>query len=87
MIKRFCERFRSQMRPKNRILAYKKSLEIELWTGIRHKIPLCCILFYESVWRPSIKNQIAEYAKTMADLTNNDGVILCPDCIAKKIHN
>lgn len=59
--------------------------EIELWMGIRNKIPLCCIMFYESVWRPSIKKEIADYSKTMAKLTDNQGVILCPDCIDKKI--
>lgn len=59
--------------------------EIELWTGIRHNISLCCILFYESVWYPSIKNEIGDYAKTMSHLTNNSGVVLCPECLQKKI--
>ena len=61
--------------------------EIELWTGIRHKIPLCCIIFYESVWRLSIKNQIPEYSETMAKLTKNQGTILCPDCISDLMSN
>lgn len=56
--------------------------EIELWTGFRHNISKCCIMFYESAWRPSIKKQIPEYSKTMSKLTNNQGIILCPDCIS-----
>ena len=59
--------------------------EIEFWTGFRNKIPLCCILFYESVWYPSIKNEIADYAKTMSRLTNNSGLVLCPECLQKKL--
>jgi len=58
--------------------------EIELWTGIRNHIPKCCIMFYESAWRPSIKKQIPEYSETMSYLTNNQGIILCPDCIIKR---
>ena len=61
----------------------KRDHEIELWTGIRHKIPLCCIMFYESVWQSSIKYEIGEYSKTMTELTNNQGIILCPDCLVK----
>ena len=75
------------MRSKNRILDGKNSSEIELWTGIRYKIPLCCIIFYESVWHTSIKKQIAEYGYTMPNLTNNGGIILCPKCIIKKLQN
>ena len=59
--------------------------EIELWTGIKHKIPICCLLFYECVWYPSIKSMIDDYAKTMTKLSNNQGIILCPDCILKEI--
>ena len=59
--------------------------EIELWTGIRNEIPLCCVLFYECVWYPSTKNAIGEYAKTMTKLTNNQGIILCPDCLIRKM--
>lgn len=57
------------------------------WKGISHEIPLCCVMFFESAWTNSIKNEIADYSKTMPDLTNNQGVILCPDCISKKITN
>lgn len=61
--------------------------EIELWTGFRHKIPLCCILFYENVWFPVIRKSIAEYAKTMTELTDNQGIILCPDCLVDAVKN
>jgi len=65
----------------------KKPVDIEFWTGIRHKIPTCCIIFYETVWLPSLKNQIAEYGKAMTQLTNNEGVIMCPDCLVAKMTN
>ena len=55
--------------------------EIEFWTGIRHNIPLCCLLFYESVWYPVIRKSIDEYAETMTELTDNGGIILCPECL------
>lgn len=55
------------------------------WRGIKHDIPLCCILFFESVWTKSIKQQISEYGKTMSELTKNQGIILCPDCVIKKV--
>lgn len=64
----------------------KRNYQIELWTGIKHKIPLCCIIFYESVWRPAIKNQIDAYSKTMSKLTQNQGTILCPDCLIDQIN-
>jgi len=57
------------------------------WLGIRHKIPLCCILFYESVWDPSIRKQIAEYSEMMPKLTRNQGIILCPECVVKIIND
>jgi hypothetical protein len=54
------------------------------WKGIKHNIPLCCIFFFESGWK-SIKNEIGEYAETMDLLTNNQGIILCPDCLIENI--
>lgn len=65
----------------------KINYEIELWTGIKHKIPLCCILFYESAWRKSIKYQIPEYSQTMTKLTKNQGAILCPRCTIDQIES
>ncbi|PIW36027.1 MAG: hypothetical protein COW26_01295 [Nitrosopumilales archaeon CG15_BIG_FIL_POST_REV_8_21_14_020_33_23] len=61
--------------------------EIELWSGIRHNVPMCCILFYESAWYPVIRNLIDEYAETMTELTDNGGIILCPDCLTHTLQN
>ena len=59
--------------------------EFELFYGIKHKISLCCIIFYELVWLPSIRKQIPEYSEKMWELSNHSGILLCPDCISKKI--
>ena len=61
--------------------------EIELWHGIKHKISTCCVIFFESAWSTSIKKQIPEYSQTMSKLTNNQGVIMCPDCLINKMTN
>jgi len=50
------------------------------WKGIKHQISLCCILFFITEWQ-SIKQNIHEYGDKMSELTNNEGVILCPDCL------
>lgn len=70
---------------KTKIMGRKDTYEIELWTGIRNNVPLCCIMFYHSVWLPTIRHEIANYSKTMSILTENQGIILCPECIIKKI--
>ena len=67
------------------ILQKQDHHEIELWLGFRNKISLCCILFYESVWKPKLKNEINEYMDVMYKLTNNQGIILCPECLMKKV--
>jgi len=69
----------------SKILRPKKEYEIELWTGFENKIKECCVMFFESAWRPSIKYEIKEYGETMHKLTNNEGIILCPDCLVNKI--
>ena len=83
----FCKRFRSPLFPMYNILRPKKEYEIELWTGFKNKIKECCVLFFESAWMPSIRHEIKEYGETMHKLTNNEGIILCPDCLADKIKN
>ena len=55
-----------------------------LWRGIRYRISLCCIMFFESGW-PSIKRENGEYGELMCELTGNRGVILCPDCLARRL--
>jgi len=44
-------------------------------------------MFFESAWADNIKNEIDEYSQTMSQLTNNEGIILCPDCLVSKIDN
>ena len=54
------------------------------WKGIKYQIPLCCIFFFETEWQ-TIKQNIPEYGNKMSDLTNNTGLILCPNCIDTKL--
>ena len=55
------------------------------WKGIKYKIPVCCILFFMNEWK-MIKRFNKEYGKTMSILTDNEGVILCPNCLVKKLN-
>ena len=44
-------------------------------------------MFFETTWVNYVKYEIAEYTDTMLKLTDNEqGVILCPDCIVKKLN-
>ena len=65
----------------------RKTDHIWFWKGVEHKIPLCCIMFFETAWVNYVKNEIDEYYNTMIKLTNNQGIILCPDCLIQQIHN
>ena len=56
------------------------------WTGIKYDIPLCCIMFFETPYTDGIKKNIPEYGNSMCELTNNEGIILCPDCLIKKLN-
>lgn len=78
----------------NEIISDKKKLKIVMrkmkysyqaiiFQITRYDIPLCCQLFFHSWF--SFKQDIPEYAETMIALTNNQGIILCPDCIAKRL--
>lgn len=51
------------------------------WNGIKHGIPLCCILFFED----GGSGMEPEYGATMYTLTDNSGVILCPECVARAV--
>lgn len=43
-------------------------------------------MFFETAWTNYVKNEIDEYTDTMLQLTNSEqGIILCPDCIIKKV--
>ena len=55
------------------------------WKGIKYEISLCCILFFENEW-DSIRKNNKEYSKTMSKITNNEGIILCPNCLIKKLN-
>lgn len=48
--------------------------------GIQFGIPLCCLIWFGNV-QCTIRATIPEYASTMSKLTNNAGVILCPNCL------
>jgi len=62
---------------------YKEIRDLDFFTGVRCGVSVCCIDFYELSYLPFIKKEIPEYSETMSQLTNNAGVILCPDCITK----
>ena len=47
-----------------------------------HEVSLCCQIFFHS-WH-NFRRDIPEYGLAMISLTNNAGIILCPDCIIKK---
>jgi len=59
--------------------------DLDFFTGIRCNISPCCIDFYEISWLPFIKKEIPEYSETMWKLSEKSGVLLCPDCLSKKI--
>ena len=48
--------------------------------GFKHGLNMCCTIFFYSAWW-MIRHEIPEYGKNMHKLTNNAGVILCPDCL------
>jgi hypothetical protein len=54
------------------------------WRGIKHDIPLCCIMFYETAWQ-SIRKNNPMYGETMHKLSNNEGIIFCPECLTKNV--
>ncbi len=56
-----------------------------LYAGVEEKFPLCCIFFFQDVWSGENKKFFKEYCSTMSILTNNAGLILCPDCVTKKV--
>ena len=41
---------------------------------------LCCVDWFWNV-QSSIRSSIPEYSSTMPKLTNNQGLIICPDCV------
>jgi len=55
------------------------------WIGIKCNIPTCCILFFENEWQ-NIRKENPEYGSIMHKITNNEGIILCPNCIVKNLN-
>lgn len=47
---------------------------------------LCCVDFFWNV-QSSIRSTIPEYSETMDKLTDNQGLILCPKCLVKRLSN
>ena len=45
---------------------------------------LCCVDFYWNV-ESSIRSTIPEYSENMCHLSNNRGLILCPDCLIERL--
>ena len=45
---------------------------------------LCCVDWFWNV-QSSIRSTIPEYSTTMSKLTDNQGLILCPDCLQKTL--
>lgn len=46
---------------------------------------LCCVDFFHNVWCTSIRADIPEYAQTMSELTDNRGLVLCPNCLIDRL--
>ena len=54
------------------------------WRGIKHNISPCCIMFFENEWG-HIRKDNKEYGKTMHKLTDNQGIIMCPECLTNRV--
>lgn len=52
--------------------------------GGQFGIPLCCLIWFGNV-NCTLRSTLPEYNETMTGLSNNEGVILCPDCIVRSI--
>ena len=55
-----------------------------IFSIVPYNIALCCQLFFHS-WLNFEKDVRQKYAENMSELTNNEGIILCPDCLIKKV--
>ena len=55
------------------------------YAGIEERFSLCCIFFFQYVWSGNNRKFFKEYCSTMDILTHNEGLILCPDCLTKKL--
>lgn len=58
------------------------------WNGVKDGIPLCCVLFFDTVWdgwTERRERDLKEYGSRMHILTDNAGVMLCPECVAGRM--
>ena len=62
-----------------------KKLYPEIFTD--EDIPMCCMIYFGYVHRPYTRAEIPEYHSTMVKLTNNAGIILCPECVINHLQN
>jgi|APSaa5957512535_1039671.scaffolds.fasta_scaffold415498_1 hypothetical protein len=44
----------------------------------------CCLIWFYCV-DGKLRSTIPEYSETMTELSNNQGIILCPNCVIKKL--
>lgn len=54
------------------------------WRGIKYDINVCCIMFFSFEW-DVIRHNIEDYGDNVNNLTDKDGIVLCPSCIIKNI--
>lgn len=67
--------------------ARKHDLKINpshLTLGLKYGIKMCCILYFQYP-HTVMRYVVPEYYEKITELTNNKGVILCPDCLIKKL--
>lgn len=50
------------------------------FNGLRYGIPICCVLYFESVHLTCIRNEIPEYQEARIH-DHKKGIIKCPECI------
>ena len=81
-ITRLVER-EDQMRQLKKLDYMRGTLDID--AIIEFGFPLCCVDFYCNVWCTCIRAEIPEYVET--HLGDNEGRILCPNCIIKRLKN
>lgn len=65
----------------------KFKYQSKIFAIIPFDIPICCQIWFHS-WaniRRSENISIPEYGEKMHIMTNNTGVILCPECLIKKL--
>lgn len=65
----------------------KKIGRAYFYAGVEEGFPLCCIFFFQDIWCGENRKFFREYCSTMHVLTNNAGLIMCPNCVVKTMKN